>query len=222
MRRVFVAIACVLAGACLFFFAGRAGRFERGEAATEALVDAPDVSVAAERSCEQVGAIWLCNVDGETTQRLKGAQESQAAYRDRMAAKAAADKKKLEDARRRQYETARPVAPSGGPVQARLASFQNEDVRSIMSLAGVPAEWWPEFEAIAWCESRWRPDAIGDGGSSVGMWQLWRGWFHSAGFDGEAWSDPVVNARTALYVRLVRGRFGGRGGWSCADHLGIE
>ena len=54
------------------------------------------------------------------------------------------------------------------------------------------------------------------------MWQLWRGWFHSAGFDGEAWSDPVVNARTALYVRLVRGRFGGRGGWSCADHLGIE
>ena len=188
---------------------------------------APGPSIADETEprvqiCQQIGAVWVCDVEPELITALMASGERQSAYRDRLAAKSAAEKKKADDAKRKAYETARARAPTGGVIQARLASLRNEEVRGILGLAGVPSEWWPEFEAIAWCESRWRSDAVGDGGNSVGMWQMWRGWFSQAGIDGEAWADPVSNARVALYVRQVRGRFGGGGGWSCADHLGIE
>jgi hypothetical protein len=191
-----------------------------GDAATTALsVSESEVTL---ETCQHIGAVWVCDVDPEVVTKLTASGERQSAYRDRLAAKAAADKKKADEAKRRAYETARAGAPTGGVVQARLAPLRNDEVRGILAIASVPSDWWPEFEAIAWCESRWRSDAIGDGGSSVGMWQVWRGWFAPAGIDGEAWADPVSNARVALHVRQVRGRFGGRGGWSCADYLGIE
>lgn len=34
---------------------------------------------------------------------------------------------------------------------------------------------------------------------------------------GEDLMDPVTNARVAVRVRELRGRFGGAGGWTCAD-----
>ncbi len=164
-------------------------------------------------SCERVGAAWLCGVDDSTLNAARNSQETQAAYRERLAA--------IEAAKRVKYETAKATAPTGGPVAARLAPLRNSEVEAVLARAGVPAEWRPEFEAIAWCESRWRADAVGDGGNSVGMFQVWTGWFRAAGENLDHWSDPVVNARVAKYVREVRGHFGGRGGWSCADHLGI-
>jgi hypothetical protein len=46
---------------------------------------------------------------------------------------------------------------------------------------------------------------------------LWGGWFR----EGEDPFDAVTNARVAVRIREIRGRFGGAGGWSCADRLGI-
>jgi hypothetical protein len=97
------------------------------------------------------------------------------------------------------------------------------------SLAGWPAEagWWPEMRRIiveCECRSLWRFAHNGEdpNSGSYGLAQL-NGtfWFEKAGEDFAARFDPVVNLRTALYVRTVRGRFGGAGGWSCADRLAI-
>lgn len=93
-----------------------------------------------------------------------------------------------------------------------------EQLDQVYALAGVPGEWRADLAAIAACESRLRPGAVGDGGNSLGLHQLWTGWFAV----GEDPMDPVTNARVALRVREVRGRFGGGGGWTCADLLGIE
>lgn len=95
-------------------------------------------------------------------------------------------------------------------------------MRAVLTEAGWPVEWHDDALAVAWCESKWTPYAVGDGGNSLGLMQLWRGWFEPAGYSvGQAF-DPLVNARVALYVRQVRGRFGGAGGWSCAERTGIE
>lgn len=61
-------------------------------------------------------------------------------------------------------------------------------------------------------------------GGGFGLAQL-NGSYHfeRAGEDFRRWSDPVVNLRTALWVRTVYGRFGGEGGWAnCAALLGIH
>lgn len=83
--------------------------------------------------------------------------------------------------------------------------------------AGVPVEWRADRAAIAMCESRGNPAAVGDGGASLGLHQMWRGWFRA----GEDPFDPVTNSAVAARVRATRGRFGGAGGWTCADLLGI-
>lgn len=59
-------------------------------------------------------------------------------------------------------------------------------------------------------------------GGSFGLAQL-NGtyWFERYGEDFASWSDPVVNLRTARRLYEERGRFGGAGGWSCADRMGI-
>lgn len=94
-------------------------------------------------------------------------------------------------------------------------------VAQILVEAGAPPEWVAPFLAIAWCESKYRPGAVGDGGNSLGLFQLWRGWAPAYGVAPEAMFDPLVNARVAVYVRETRGRFGGGGGWTCATLLGI-
>ncbi len=61
-------------------------------------------------------------------------------------------------------------------------------------------------------------------GGSFGLAQLnGRYHFDRAGEDFRRWADPVVNLRTALWLRTVLGRFGGPGGWAnCAALLGIH
>jgi hypothetical protein len=49
--------------------------------------------------------------------------------------------------------------------------------------------------------------------------QMWYGWASKAGVTNLL--DPVENLIAAKYVREVRGRYGGGGGWTCADKLGI-
>lgn len=76
--------------------------------------------------------------------------------------------------------------------------------------------------AVAWCESRWNPGAVGDGGNSLGLFQLWTGWAAWYGVPVEALYDPVTNTAVARAVLDYRGRWGGKGGWTCADLLGIS
>lgn len=59
-------------------------------------------------------------------------------------------------------------------------------------------------------------------GGSHGLAQLNGSyWFERYGEDFSQRYDPVVNLRTARKLYEERGRFGGGGGWSCADRLGI-
>ena len=74
------------------------------------------------------------------------------------------------------------------------------EVRAALREAGSPEEWVEPLTSIAWCESRFSPGAVGDSGRSVGLFQLWTGWFPYAGEDFASWADPHVNARTALAI----------------------
>jgi len=91
------------------------------------------------------------------------------------------------------------------------------EMRALLAEAGAPAEWIAPMLTIAWCESKYSPGAVGDSGNSLGLYQLWSGWFYA----GEDPYDPLTNARVAVRVREIRGRFGGGGGWSCATNNGI-
>lgn len=79
----------------------------------------------------------------------------------------------------------------------------------------------PAACAVAWCESRFDPHAVGDGGRSLGWFQLWTGWAAWYGVQVDALFDPATNAAVARAVFEYRGRWGGAGGWTCADLLGI-
>jgi len=79
----------------------------------------------------------------------------------------------------------------------------------------------PAACAVAWCESRFDPHAVGDGGASLGLFQLWTGWASWYGISVDALFDPATNAAVARAVYDHRGRWGGAGGWTCADLLGI-
>ena len=124
-------------------------------------------------------------------------------------------------------ETIEPT-PTPSPAQAATVraaayggSLTEAEVIAVLREAGAPEEWIPPLLTIAFCESRWSPYAVGDGGNSLGMFQLWHGWARPMGYAPDDLFDPVKAARTALYVREVRGRFGGGGGWTCADLRGI-
>lgn len=85
-------------------------------------------------------------------------------------------------------------------VAAHGGQLTRAELDAVLEMAGWPGEARAEAAAVAWCESRWSPGAVGDGGSSLGLFQLWSGWFGWAGEDAGRWADPVVNARSALAV----------------------
>lgn len=110
-----------------------------------------------------------------------------------------------------------PVVAAGTAVRAIPLAPPVGDMGSWLAAAGVPDDLRPAFAAIGECESHGRADAVGDHGASLGWLQLNAGWFRA----GEDAFDPVVNASVGYRLRLARGRFGGPGGWTCADLLGI-
>lgn len=85
------------------------------------------------------------------------------------------------------------------------AALTREQIDEVLRRAGWPPEEWERARAVAWCESRWRPDAVGAGGDSLGLFQLWAGWLRWAGFPDDAWADPVANATVALRVWETHG-----------------
>lgn len=86
--------------------------------------------------------------------------------------------------------------------------------------------WWDEMKRIVYCESGrniFSHNRSDPNGGSYGLAQMnGRQHFDKSGEDFELRFDPIVNLRTALWLRTVRGHFGGGGGWSCADKLGIR
>ena len=119
------------------------------------------------------------------------------------------------------------VPPMWAPLSGLLAqatqvtwpeTLSADELRALLVEAGSPPEWVEPLVAIAFCESHGRPAAVGDAGASLGLFQIWTGWF----FEGEDPMNPLTNARVALRIREIRGRFGGCGGWTCAGLLGIE
>lgn len=80
---------------------------------------------------------------------------------------------------------------------------------------------WPvhlhdEVRAIVQCESTFNPTAVGDRGNSLGLFQMWRGWFTPD--ELQHWDDPVTNSRVAYRVYQLEGFKP----WTCARKLGIS
>lgn len=114
------------------------------------------------------------------------------------------------------------------PPRARQLTLDELDAFAVE--AGWPRVegWWPEMRRIiaedecpALNTHCFNPDD--PNGGSYGLAQLnGRQHFDTCGEDFRLRYDPVVNLRTALCLRAIRGNFGGPGGWAGADRLGIE
>lgn len=120
-------------------------------------------------------------------------------------------------------------APPPEPLVQAAGALSEGELDHYAALAGWPNEpgWWPEMKLIIGCESGGDPNAhngADPNGGSSGLTQLnGRSHFDKAGEDFAQRYDPVVNLRTALWLRTVRGHFGGSGGWkNCAAKFGIE
>ena len=106
--------------------------------------------------------------------------------------------------------TARAASQGGSLTEAEMVA--------VLYSAGWPEELHSQALAVSYCESRWSPYAVGDGGRSLGLFQMqwsgagWRGWFIPAGEDEAMAHDPVVNARTAWWAY----QRSGWAPWSCA------
>lgn len=115
------------------------------------------------------------------------------------------------------FELPRPApAPQAQVMAATLPDMLEHEVLAVLIEAGWPEPLHDAALRLSFCESGyyhpvtkikyWRPWAIGDGGASVGLFQMqwsgssWRGWFIPAGEDEAQRLDPVVNARTALWA----------------------
>lgn len=105
-----------------------------------------------------------------------------------------------------------------------------EELDEFARLAGWPNEpgWWPDMRKIILCETgsldTMAHNVNDPAGGSYGLAQLNGSYhFYNAGEDFAMRFDPVVNLRTALWLRTVRGHYGGSGGWAnCARLWGID
>jgi len=90
--------------------------------------------------------------------------------------------------------------------------------RWALDYAGVPGRLHDEFLRVAWCESGYDFDAVGDRGSSLGWfqiqpkWHLWRLGAVGEELDPLLLFNPVVNAKVAWHLYQEAGW----GPWSCS------
>ncbi len=106
------------------------------------------------------------------------------------------------------------VAPAPPPaVPAGVLSYA--EIVAAAAVAGWPADRLDQVARVAWCESRFRPDAVGYG--TYGLMQLIPFWFEATGTDLALWSDPVTNLRVALFAFASDAGSGNSawGPWSC-------
>lgn len=118
-----------------------------------------------------------------------------------------------------------------------LPAFSITEARWILAEAGWPEQEWDAVLTIGRCEagtgnlddpeSWWfYPGEVGDGGNSLGWLQLNKGWWWrwpDEGWNIAKWMNPVEVAKLGKRIWEARGfRYGGGGGWSCADRFGIR
>ena len=129
------------------------------------------------------------------------------------------------------------LKPGEAPLLAAVRPEDFVHASSVLSeaeldVAGIAAGWpqgpgwWDEMKRIVYCESgrnMFAHNLSDPNGGSYGLAQMnGRQHFDKSGENFELRFDPIINLRTALWLRTVRGHFGGGGGWSCADKLGIR
>jgi len=93
-------------------------------------------------------------------------------------------------------EAAPSPAPAVAPPAASQPPLTYAQVIAFAIEAGWPAELTDAVARVAWCESRFRPDAVGY--MAYGLMQVVPLWFEYAGIPFERWSDPVANLKAAL------------------------
>lgn len=97
-------------------------------------------------------------------------------------------------------------------------SGNSGDIDSWLAASTVPPEWWPQFKAVAYCESGWHPQSV-NGNGDVGLMQLEAAtWARYAGISEDALLDPVTNLDVGWLVvqyDLARG-YAAFSQWSCA------
>ena len=107
--------------------------------------------------------------------------------------------------------------PVASQQQRETGQLSEAEMVGVLRAAGWAEADIPAALAVSWCESKWSPGALGDGGVSVGLFQIgrsrpgWNGWFIYFGIDESNWADPLTNAYTALLVY----QHSGWGPWTC-------
>ena len=97
---------------------------------------------------------------------------------------------------------------------AQAAASEHQDVPSVIVEAAARHDVDAELLlAVAWCESKYDPWAIGDRGLSLGLFQL-----HRYGLQGDFWAAGYTDIwsaeQQADYAAWMFSR-GGAGHWSC-------
>lgn len=80
--------------------------------------------------------------------------------------------------------------------------------------AHFPRSEWQNAKRIMWCESLGDPTAVGDGGRSVGLFQIQPRWWSNLKPQG-SWFDASVNAEWAYRIWRSNGWYP----WTCRYRL---
>jgi hypothetical protein len=98
-------------------------------------------------------------------------------------------------------------------VPVNVEQLTPAETAGVLAASGWPVELIPGGVRVAACESGLSPGALSYDGT-VGLMQLWPGWFPYAGLDAAQWADPVVNAKAALAAYQYHGNQWSQ--WGCA------
>lgn len=101
-----------------------------------------------------------------------------------------------------------PVGPNGQrstrlntPEDRSTWQLSQQEMRFALAMAGWPEELHEQALSVSWQESRWSPEAVGDGGRSLGLFQLNAAtWAPYCGVPAEWLLEPLTNAWCALRV----------------------
>ena len=106
---------------------------------------------------------------------------------------------------------------TASPATAVLARTTSvEDIPAIITAAALEFGVDPGLlQRVAWCESSYRADVLGDAGASVGLWQIQAAfWWENApriGYTTDLRLDPIASSRVAAYAFSV----GKARAWTC-------